>query len=262
MWKRIDVTGEKFGKLTAIRNSGFDKTSRSLWECICECGGTKTVTITKLRTGVVRSCGCLLLEPRHVTHGKSDSSTFRTWANMKYRCSNPKNRDWKHYGGRGIKFCDRWKRFENFLEDMGDRPPGKSLERINVNGDYEPSNCRWAGVREQQQNKRNTVRLTIGSQTKTISEWSEIYGVDPSMIAHRIRKKWPLERLFTKYSPSGKYDPDPSKYGIVEIRVNDISALMIPISCTVTESSQLVEILKKAIESLKSPEFLFPRYLS
>lgn len=159
MSKKIDLTGRRFSRLTAIRVAGRDSTGRFEYLCRCDCGQEKTVRGSNLTSGHVKSCGCLLREAdQGITHGLSHAPEYIVWLSMKRRCSNPKNESFKYYGGRGIKVCDRWLHsFENFLDDMGSRPsPEHSIDRINVDGDYEPSNCRWATLSEQARNKRTS----------------------------------------------------------------------------------------------------------
>jgi hypothetical protein len=153
----IDLAGHKFGRLTAIKYEG-----NAMWKCNCVCGNSSTVYRGDLRAGRTKSCGCLKNETqkdigvRRTTHGLSNTSEYHTWYSMKYRCNNTNSKDYPDYGGRGITICDRWlESFDNFYKDMGEKPTAKhSLDRINVNGNYEPSNCRWATIAEQSNNKR------------------------------------------------------------------------------------------------------------
>lgn len=152
-----DETGMRYGRLVVLRYAGNYK-----WSCVCDCGSFVAVLGPELRRDRVRSCGCLNNEVRSLTarktftkHGMSDSQAHRQWRGMLARCRNPNNHKFKDYGGRGIKVCERWLVFENYLSDMGLRPsPVHSIDRIDVDGDYEPSNCRWATPKEQAANKR------------------------------------------------------------------------------------------------------------
>lgn len=120
-------------------------------------------------------------------HGQHNSPTYKSWQNMKNRCLNKRDKDYPKYGGRGIKLYERWHDFGNFLEDMGERPAGcKSLDRIDVNGNYEPENCRWATLQEQNFNKRTTRYLTHNGETKPIGKWAREYGICKSTIKSRI----------------------------------------------------------------------------
>lgn len=154
----LDLIGKRFGKLV-VKEKGPYVSGTTRWLCVCDCGTEKFVGSQNLRNGSTKSCGCFrkqhLRESRTI-HGYTKTRTYRSWSQMKNRCGNPNYINYSSYGGRGIKVCERWENFENFLEDMGERPLGKSLDRIDVDGDYEPNNCRWATLEEQAQNKRKT----------------------------------------------------------------------------------------------------------
>jgi hypothetical protein len=140
MGTRIDLTGKRFGKLVALKIAGRDKDKKLLWLCQCDCGGTKIVPRHDLRRLYVRSCGCL---PGGVTrHGKCKTRVYQAWLSLRARCRHPGATSWSNYGGRGITVCERWSTFENFHADMGDPPPGMSIERIDNNKGYEPGNCK------------------------------------------------------------------------------------------------------------------------
>lgn len=133
-------------------------------------------------------------------HGRSGKNhnatpTYNTWAMMKNRCFNIKASNYARYGGRGIKVCKRWIRFDNFLADMGIRPQGKTIDRIDVNGPYSLENCRWASLAEQQRNARRTVYVTFQGKTECLSYWSEKFGINKDTLVYRL-KKWPIERAF------------------------------------------------------------------
>lgn len=165
-------------------------------ECRCDCGKIGVYRLYSLRNGNTRSCGCFSWEPGRRLHGGSTLPEYGVWSSMKRRCSNPTDEAWKYYGGRGIKVCQRWdESFEAFYADMGPRPSNKhSIDRYpDNNGDYEPSNCRWATSKEQQRNKRNNYRVFHNGETKCVAEWAEQYRVKPCILYSRLIAGWPFE---------------------------------------------------------------------
>lgn len=193
-----DYTGARFSRMLVIDRRGRQPNGVAVWLCRCDCGNEKEVTQSNLVSGNVRSCGCLAKDTV-VTHGMTASPEYRAWAHMKERCSNPRVHNYNRYGGRGIKVCDRWlNSFENFIADMGPRPSsGHSLEREEVDGDYEPGNCRWATAREQAFNRRTNHVLTFRGEAKPLTIWCEELGLDPSIVGTRLRRGWTHERALS-----------------------------------------------------------------
>lgn len=197
-----NLVGSKFGKLKVIKQSDT-KNNKRYWECICDCGNKTIVPTSRLKNGHIKSCGCLSREittKRNMKHGKGHTRLYKIWAGIKKRCLNKKCISYKNYGGRGIIICDEWKdSFEIFYEWSMNNGYNKNLtiDRIDVNGNYEPNNCRWITMKEQSNNKRDNRYITINSQTKTLSEWSDYYKINPKVVENRInRYKWSIEEAF------------------------------------------------------------------
>ena len=188
---RLDLTGRVFGLLTVVRKAAPMCGGRSAWECRCACGQSKCVLTQSLQAGRSRSCGCI-----QRTHGDSSRSgageapEYSVWLGLRARCSNPKNKLFRYYGGRGISVCDRWSgphSYEIFLADVGRRPSSKhSLDRIDNNLGYEPSNVRWATRTQQMRNTRRSRIVAIDGVTRTLVEWAEVSGVSYGTIHRRL----------------------------------------------------------------------------
>ena len=197
-----DLTGRRFGRWTVIKYLGAEK-NKSVYLCRCDCGNEVKVRANNLLSGTSTSCGCVFREKLKGntwgrTHNISFSPTYQTWSGIKFRCENPNSGEYAAYGGRGITVCERWQKFENFLEDMGERPKGKTIDRIDVNGNYEPSNCRWATPKEQARNRRSNTLITYNGETKTLAEWAEITGICSNTISNRIKNLgWNVGKALT-----------------------------------------------------------------
>jgi hypothetical protein len=151
------------------------------------------------------------------THGLSGTPVYLAWCAMRNRCDRAKDKSYAYYGGRGIKVSDRWQSFENFIADMGERPEGMTIERVDSNGNYEPGNCRWASRTEQAHNKRNNVHLTANGKTQTMMEWAHELGVSHTAIVYRLKAGWPVERALTEPAPdrpNGKLTLEQAQWAI------------------------------------------------
>lgn len=204
-----DLAGETFGRLTVLSSAPSILQTNGkrcgAWNVRCECGAELVARRGALLSGNTRSCGCLQREESaaRTRHGHArigrHSPEHIAWSAMRQRCYYEKNINFKDYGGRGIIVCERWKNdFAAFLADMGSKPSrSHSLDRKDTDGNYEPSNCRWATRKEQQRNMRRNVFLTFNGETKTLSAWSESLGWKPSTIESRVKKGWSTERVLT-----------------------------------------------------------------
>lgn len=210
--KAKDISGRKFGRLTAIRTAG-KQGGRFLWECRCDCGRQISVTVSNLLNGNTGSCGCISTErisTLRKTHGMSDSHEFSTWAGMIDRCTNPRSEEFKYYGGRGIKVSPEWlSSFRKFYEEMGPKPgPEYSIERKDNDGDYSAQNCRWATRIEQMQNTSRSVRITIDGETHVMAEWARRVGISSSTIELRMKRGMsPRDAVLTPKYPAGCGQP-------------------------------------------------------
>lgn len=168
--------------------------------CRCMCGNEKEIILNQLRRGRTQSCGCLrreVMSKRQTTHGLSGTETYSAWNHMMDRCYNRLNDNYRYYGGRGIQVCERWFRFENFLIDMGKKPIKLTLERINTNGDYCPENCKWATMKEQNNNKRNNRLLSFRGVIMSVTKWAEKLGINSKTLQSRVNRGWTDERILT-----------------------------------------------------------------
>lgn len=197
--------GEKYGRLTIIApTERLSKKRSRYYRCQCECGRVVDVDIRSLKTGNTKSCGCLR-KLCNIKHGDSQGGKYlrlyRIWCGMKERCDTPGDTVFKYYGGRGIHYCDEWKEYINFKQwAISNGYDDKlTLDRIDADGDYYPSNCRWIPYAEQNLNKRNSALITYNGETHCVSEWARIIGMNVGTLRSRISKKhWTPERALTE----------------------------------------------------------------
>ena len=192
MTRAIDMRGKVYAALTGVEKVGSSPKNRNaLWRFACSCGRSCVIDGYDVRSGKVVSCQACAAERSRVAsvkHGKTNTREFSTWTDIQTRCHNPNSAAYPSYGGRGIVVCDRWREsFENFLADMGERPAGKSIDRIDNDGPYSPENCRWATRVEQARNKRNTVRVAEHGG-KSIPELAEAAGITRTAMWQRVKR--------------------------------------------------------------------------
>jgi hypothetical protein len=204
MRTRIDLTGQVFGDLTVTHH-----VERRKWACLCSCGATAKVAIDKLRSGHTTSCGHKrvdILKARSTSHGQAKrgatSPEYRVWCSAIGRCTTPTNAAWDRYGGRGITVCPEWATFEQFYADMGPRPEGTSLDRIDNDRGYAPDNCRWATRAEQARNTSRSRPISFAGATKCVTDWAVMFGIPASHMYYwigRYGESEAIRRLHKKY---------------------------------------------------------------
>lgn len=196
-----DLSGQKFGKLTVLSSAG-SRGGHIYWNCQCDCGNDKVARGSHLRSGNVRSCGCI---PAHKTHGKSKTRLYGVWNNMILRCHNPNNPEYPRYGERGIVVCDEWRNdfmaFHTWAMEAGydeAAPRGRyTVERKDNDGPYSPENCTLVNARAQANNTRRNRLITYNGETKTVSQWARHLGINQTTLSRRILSGWPVEKAFT-----------------------------------------------------------------
>lgn len=210
---RVDLTGEKIGRLQIIKRIESDNKRYVMWECFCDCGKMTNVRTCDLRSGNTKSCGCYrsyVSGSIRKTHGKSSRDNKRVaeydaWICMKSRCNNKNISNYSDYGGRGIKICERWEdSFDNFLSDMGEKPsPLHSVERRKNNLGYSPDNCYWATIEEQSRNKRNNRWYDHGGKRMILTDWAKYFKINPATLSEHLSKKT-FKQVFLFYSNKPK----------------------------------------------------------
>ena len=194
---RLNLTGQRFGRwLVGDRAERKGRHGEVYWWCRCDCGAHREVQASGLRNGKNTSCGCASRD-RTTKHGMERTATYTCWAQMKARCQNPKHASYPGYGGRGIAVCDRWQDFPAFYADMGEKPEGMALDRIDNDGDYEPGNCRWADQKTQIRNRGVSPRVEYEGREWSLAELCEAKGLKWRRIYGRIRSGMPLERALS-----------------------------------------------------------------
>lgn len=202
MSELIDLTGKKFGRLSVVLRRGSNVRGNALWLCLCNCGQEKLIPSNQLIGGGTISCGCFNRE-KSTTHGHYkgyvESITHISWHHMIDRCQNNRHPAYRRYGGRGIKVCKRWKKFEYFLKDMGERPTkDHSIDRINNNKGYSKTNCQWSTYAEQSRNKNNNRLATYRGVTKCIATWAEEFDLDYARLYQRLFvSHWSIKKALT-----------------------------------------------------------------
>lgn len=216
--KIVDLKGKRFGRLTVIEYAGLNKNRKAIWKCKCECGNEINVVGCNLKSGNTKSCGCYnhdKIMERNYKHNMSNTRLFRIWVGMIQRCKNKNNSVYSYYGGNGITICTEWEKdFEVFYKwaISNGYKENLTLDRKNNNGNYEPSNCRWVTIKEQQRNKTNNINVEINGITKILPEWAEMFNIKYKTIKNRydegkrgIDLIKPIEKANKNYSKNDIY---------------------------------------------------------
>lgn len=193
-----DMAGLRFGRLSVVSMAASLPDGTARWNCVCDCGNARIVAGTGLRAGRHKSCGCSsprFTRDRVKTHGMSYTRTYRIWHGMITRCSDKAyGKSRRLYFDAGIRVCDRWHSFPNFLKDMGVAPEGKSIDRISGKGDYSKRNCRWATPKEQGNNTSRNSLIDHGGLCLNITQWAERLGIKQNTLTYRLKRGWTPER--------------------------------------------------------------------
>lgn len=246
-------SGMRFGRLTVVSETNRAPNEPPKYLCICDCGTTTTVRGGGLRSGRTVSCGCYSREKtiaRNLKHGHryhedgGTSSTYKTWLRMKRRCENKLDKDYSQYGGRGIIVCDRWRKsFENFLADMGERLEGTTLDRIDVDGDYAPSNCRWATAKQQVRNRRNTRLIEHCGRKLSAAAWAEETGIPYLVIKERVRLGWSDSKIVST-PQMRRWSADKKTWAQPDRSIDEVPADALPLAAECAETTLTLESLQ------------------
>jgi hypothetical protein len=201
----MKITGLKFGRLTVLKYTHINNDGKACFDCLCDCGTIKNISGKNLRSGNTKSCGCLNIErigSLNLKHGGCSGGKtpeYFIWRSIIERCTNPNNKDYKYYGGRGINICPEWRYdFKRFILEMGRQPSGLTIDRIDNNKWYSKENCRWVSQKTQNNNSRNNTILTFNNKSHTISEWGSLLNINPGTISMRLFRKWSVMDSLTK----------------------------------------------------------------
>lgn len=214
--------GDRYGRWTILRRAAGVSNARArvTWVCRCDCGAEKFIVGEQLRAGRSKSCGCLrdeLARARPRTHGGRRTPEYSVWRGMLTRCNNHNEAAFRSYGGRGIKVCEQWNDFAAFYADMGPRPAGTTIERVDNNRGYEPSNCVWADAKTQARNKRTAVILELDGVRMSMPQWADLLCVHLELLDNRLRKGWSHERMLTTTPRKQKNQRRSLVYGAVVV---------------------------------------------
>jgi hypothetical protein len=183
--EKIKMIGKSFGKLKVLNEAGRNKNGHLMYLFLCACGNKKEILGSSVRIGSTKSCGCLH-KSKITKHGMDGTKTYKTWISMRNRCKNKKNKRFDDYGGRGISVCDEWSEFSIFLADMGEKPEGMSIDRIDNDKGYSPENCRWATPKEQARNRRSTIMIEHKGEVLFIDDFAAEIGLSESGARKRV----------------------------------------------------------------------------
>ena len=210
--KQLNLTGERFGKLVAIKTIGKNKNGAYLWQCKCDCGNEIIANVGNLKNGHTKSCGCLRVDrckTNFTKHGLEHTRLYGIWSDMRLRCYDEKNIAYHRYGGRGITICDEWKNDVKAFYDWATANGYKdslTIDRIDNDGNYCPENCRWATVKEQASNRRSNILVTHNGKTQTMKKWANEVGTPYKVVWARMQKLgWSAERALTEPVKKGKW---------------------------------------------------------